>query len=258
MQTRIPGLRMGSAALLIGTLLAGGVLVGGCGEDPTDPGQGVQVLTIADVEVPENASEVQFVLSLPQAATRTVTVTVTTEAGTAGSPADFLSVNTAVTLPAGTSEVNVPVTIINDGTAEGDEWFLLNVDSVSGAEAPAQAARCTIVDNDFPLLSVVDEVAFEAGGVAVFTVFLSTPSGAEVVVQADTQNLTAVEGDDFIGWHDSLVIPAGRTAATLTVALIDDAESENHETFALLLSAAQNAGFIDASAVGTIVDDDGP
>jgi len=213
-------------------------------------------LTAADLTVDENAGNAQFALALSTAAPWPVTATVTTEPGTAVAPADFSYLSTLVTIPAGSVNTTVAVSIVNDVAPEGDEWFLLRISDVTGAEAQAGPARGTIADNDFPLLSVADEVAFESSGEAVFTVFLSGPSAVDVTVRVDTQDLAAEEGIDYIGWHATLTIPAGRTATTVTVPIIDDVIAENDEAFALLLSEAENAGFLDASAVGVIVDDD--
>jgi hypothetical protein len=213
-------------------------------------------LGVADLTVDENAGAADFQLALSIAAPWDVNATVATEPGTAVAPADYASVSTLVTIPAGSMAASVPVSIVNDVAPEGDEWFLLRIAAADGAEAQAGPARATIADNDFPLLSVADEVAFESSGEAVFTVFLSGPSAVDVTVRVDTQDLAAEEDVDYIGWHATLTIPAGRTAKTVTVPIIDDVVVENDEAFALLMSEAGNAGFLDASAVGVIVDDD--
>jgi hypothetical protein len=213
-------------------------------------------LTVADIAVPENGGAAIFVVALSVAAPWPVSATVTTHPGTATAPADFTLVTTVVTLPAGATEAEAAVPIVNDAAPEGDEWFLLQPSAVSGATLGTATARCTIEDNDFPLLSVADALGYEGGGAMIFTVLLSGPSGVDVTVRVDTQNLVALEGSDFVGWHGTLTIPAGRTAATVAVTLIDNVVSEPDEAFVLLLTEAQNAGYLDASALGIIVDDD--
>jgi hypothetical protein len=52
------------------------------------------------------------------------------------------------------------------------------------------------------------------------------------------------------------VIPAGRTSATVTVAVRGDRLPESNETFAVNLSAAVNATIGDGQGVGTIADDE--
>ncbi|TWU33853.1 LamG-like jellyroll fold domain-containing protein [Novipirellula artificiosorum] len=93
---------------------------------------------------------------------------------------------------------------------------------------------------------------------AAFVVRLSSPSPESIVVQFSTTDGTATEGDDYTSASGTVVFDPGMTTGTVAVSVIDDSELESDETFIVSLSNAVGATIADASAVGTIVDDEVP
>ncbi len=93
---------------------------------------------------------------------------------------------------------------------------------------------------------------------AAFLVRLSSPSPESVVVQFSTADGTAIEGDDYTAASGTVVFDPGMTTGTVAVSVIDDSELESDETFVVNLSNAVGATIVDASAVGTIIDDEVP
>ncbi len=91
---------------------------------------------------------------------------------------------------------------------------------------------------------------------AVFTVTLNSAAAQTVTVNYATASGTATSGTDFASRSGSLSFPAGTTSRTITVPTIADALVEGNETFTVTLSGAVNATIGDATAVGTIIDDD--
>ena len=92
-----------------------------------------------------------------------------------------------------------------------------------------------------------------------FTVTLSPASGKTVTVRYDTSRPvgTTAEAADFTAQTDrTLTIPAGATAGTIAVPTANDTIDEADETFRLTLSSPTNATLADATATGTITDDD--
>jgi PKD repeat protein len=97
-----------------------------------------------------------------------------------------------------------------------------------------------------------------AGNTAVFTVTLNGAAAQTVTVNYATSGASATSGTDFSSRSGSLSFPAGTTSRTISVPTIADALVESNETFTVTLSGAANATIGDATAVGTILDDDAP
>jgi hypothetical protein len=110
-----------------------------------------------------------------------------------------------------------------------------------------------------PTVSINDAVVTEGntGTVnATFTVALSYASNVDVTVQYATADLTAAAGSDYKAASGTVIVPAGQTRATVTVAVRGDRLGEPDETFAVNLSAAANATIGDGQGIGTILDDE--
>lgn len=89
-----------------------------------------------------------------------------------------------------------------------------------------------------------------------FTVKISSPSTQAVKVNYATSKGTALAGSDYTTVSGTATIPAGSTSATLTVPVVKDRVREANETFFVNLSTPVNATIADATAVGTILNDD--
>ena len=108
-------------------------------------------------------------------------------------------------------------------------------------------------DLPVPVLSVSPATALE-GEALEFAVTLSSASADAVTVAYAATGVTATAGTDFTapGSGAMLTIPAGDTAATITIETLTDAVDEDAETLTLTLSAPQNATLGTATATGTI------
>ncbi len=117
-----------------------------------------------------------------------------------------------------------------------------------------------ITDDDDPPSVGVDDVAVTEGDSgtvnAPFTVSLSTASGWTVTVDWATSDGTATAGTDYTAGSGTLTFAASDTSKTLNVAVTGDTADEDNETFTVTLSNASNASVPDATATGTITDDD--
>ena len=109
-----------------------------------------------------------------------------------------------------------------------------------------------------PALAIADSSAAEAAGRVSFTVTLSRPSAERVTVRYATADGTATAGDDYSAvTGGALTFAAGDTAATITVTIVADGRDEPEaETFTVTLSEPRHARLADATAIGTIFDDD--
>ena len=106
-------------------------------------------------------------------------------------------------------------------------------------------------------LSVADASA-EEGETLTFTVALSPESTETVTVAWATSGGTATSGTDFTAGTGTLTFTAGVTEQTFTVATTEDVTDQVNETFTVTLSNATGATISDATATGTIKDDDAP
>jgi hypothetical protein len=140
----------------------------------------------------------------------------------------------------------------NDVLNEATETYNISVGGVS--------AIGTITDNDptLPTLSIDDVTVVEniAGGLATFTVTLSTASGQTVTVVYNTSNGTAVQPGDYTSTTNTITFLPGQTSQTITVPINNDTTDETSETFFVNLVTPTNATIADNLGVGTIIDND--
>ena len=106
-----------------------------------------------------------------------------------------------------------------------------------------------------PAVSVSDASASEGEAVA-FTVSLSAASSQRVTVGYATSGATATSGTDYTAQSGTLTFAANETSKTVSIATTDDSVDEENETFTLTLSSPTNATLGDATATGTINDND--
>lgn len=90
-----------------------------------------------------------------------------------------------------------------------------------------------------------------------FKVRLNKRTKKSVWITFHTENGTATAGSDYQTQIGSVVIRAGEKSTRIKVAVIGDTVPEPDETFLVRLTGAVNAGIENATATGTIVNDDG-
>ena len=105
------------------------------------------------------------------------------------------------------------------------------------------------------LISVADAAATE-GGTMAFTVSLSRAPAAPISVEYRTGDGTAAAGEDYTAVAGAVTFLPTQRTKTISVALLDDGESEDDETFTLTLSNPSTGRLSDAQATGVIADDD--
>jgi hypothetical protein len=145
------------------------------------------------------------------------------------------------------------------GDFNGDTWL-------DAATANLNGNNASILINDHswptpppPSVSINDVTVTEGntGTVdATFTVSLSFAHDVDVSVHYTTANGTATAGSDYSAASGDVIIPAGQSSRTLTVAVTGDRLAEPTETFAVNLSAPVNATIGDGQGTGTILDDE--
>ncbi|EGU53192.1 hypothetical protein VIOR3934_03624, partial [Vibrio orientalis CIP 102891 = ATCC 33934] len=198
------------------------------------------------------------------------------------STGQILTVNAdgTVTVPAGTTSLNVVIPTTQDDVYEGDESFTLNVESVSGLLGSGSSLT-TIKDDgsagqddDRPTVETISSPSVTEGEVAVFEVDLSNISESQTLVNLSLKGNTATAGSDFDNTEVTIVysdgtstkvdvkedgsfdvnVPAGDTGFSVKVTTNDDVYDEPAESFYLEgKTEAQNEP---VRGDGSISDDD--
>jgi hypothetical protein len=195
--------------------------------------------------------------------------------GTATSGADYTlpwAAPNSSALPAYVQSFDVPVHIVADSVIEPDETILTVVSLRAQTAGPGSdtltlesAATITILNDEFPPV-IIGGAAVDEGqaGTAsmVFPVSLAAALPADVSFNWTTVSGTgagqATEGSDFVAASGTVLIPAGQTAASITVTVNGDTVPEEDESLLLNLSAAVGLTLPEGSTSGLIVDDDRP
>ena len=222
-------------------------------------------LSVGDAKGDEGAG-VTFTVTLSEAAAAEVTATWTASvSGSEDSAAaeDFESTTGPVSIAIGATTGTFTVPTAQDETDEVDETFTVTLRGVSANAhlAPDPTAKGTIIDADPPpTLSVADSSALEERGIVVFTVTLSglTSLPVDVDYTASTESGdTATSPADFTAETRRLHVPANDDSVAIGIMTVNDSIDESDETFTVTLSNAGNATISDATAKGTIINDDG-
>ena len=221
------------------------------------------VATVADAAADEGAP-VTFTVSLSAPAPGPVSIgwEMNIAPLDTASGADLAAASGTVTIALGGHSGMFAVPTLEDERDEPDERFTVVLVSVSGALlADDAAAFGTIRDDDpEPEASLAPAQAAEGDPVR-FEIVLSAASARTVHVgwgAAVGAGDTAAVGLDFVAVAGAVAAFApGVTRAALEVVTVEDALDEPDETFTVTLTALANVVLgSDASARGTVVDDD--
>ncbi len=261
----------------------GDVQTGDTGQGTIVDNDPVPTLTIGDATATEGSALI-FDLSLSNPSSKDITLDLTAGApGTATPGSDYETSNfeywngtawvaaggangRTVTIPAGTTSLQVRIDTTQDTIYEGNETMTLsavkNAGSV-GEVTTGDTGQGTIVDNDAkPSFSIDDVTRNEEDGTITFTVTLSGSTSMTSSVDYNVAPGTAgTPGDYGAGpspLNGTLTFAPGETTKTITLTLKDDNVPEPTETFTVNLSNASNATISDNQGVGTILDKDQP
>jgi len=210
-----------------------------------------------------------FPILLSRPAPADVTVLASTSDDTAIAGVDYTGLsNQPITIPAGSTQALVPVTVNDENLNEPLELFRVTISGLTGGGGKATIGTNTgtgIIENDDTVaISVDDPSAPEnvATGRLDFTVSLSNPSVGTIALFAATQDGSALaaSGDYMARSNVLLSFAPGQTSKTVSVTLADDAINERDESLSLLLSGLSGGfgspSFAKASGQGTIANDD--
>ena len=254
------------------TLTATGVIL-------DDDGDGSDLaLFVSDPTIMEGdtgTKQAVFEIQLSQAYSKDITLSYTTQDGTATAGSDYTAKSGTVTFLAGQTTASVAVTVSGDTSVETQETFSLVVTPTSAIANSVEDSSgiATILDDDSktggtPVISITGSSGEEGENVA-FTLTLSEASDTEITVDYKTlQDGSALWGsnNDFQSTSSNptsgtFTFAAGETVGTLYIIIHSDYADEYDENFTLVLSNPTNAtlagGEDTLTATGVILDDDG-
>ena len=170
-----------------------------------------------------------------------------------------------LSLPAGTRNATIDVSVVDDDLAEGTETFEIDLEHprlvIVGVEPPIDIGKSTgvgtILDDDINVS--VDDVEGNEGDTVVFTISLAGAAGSPVSVDYELKSGTALAGADFEPASGQMSggvrFEVGEDTKQVDVRLLDDLVDEDDETFVLELTAADGANIgADRSGTGNIID----
>jgi hypothetical protein len=228
-------------------------------------------LRIGDVTVTEGNSgttSASITLTLTAPLTTATTIGYRTVDGSAAAGSDYVGVSAGtVTVAAGTTSVQIPLSVLGDTVYEPGETFTVQLTSAPGLNVADGFGVVTIANDDTAVtVAATDAAGAEAANdPIVFTVSrLGNVAGTTIVNL--TWNGTATYGTDYTvttsagtlaSNGSTLTLGAGVTSAVLTVIPVDDTAVEAAETVTVGVAAGTGyTALTPSSASGSIADND--
>ena len=229
---------------------------------PTMPTFGITDASAAE------GDDITFTVTLNPAAGAAATVAWATsvETGDTAVQADFTAGMGTLNFGVGDTSKTFTVATVEDTAVEPGETFTVTLSSASsGTALPSDAtATGTVVNDDVIGAFAIADASAAEGDAVTFTVTHTPAATQQVTVDWAT---SVASGDtaaqtDFTAGSGTLTFAVGDTSKTFTVATVEDTGVESNETFTATLSNVGPAGAAtlpaDATATGTITDDDTP
>ena len=239
-----------------------------------------KVITIIDDDTPqlkisnttfnvnENVSGSEFTLNLrlSKAISESISVRYSAINSTAIEGEDYTLQDAILTFPPGVAAKTISIPIIDDLKHEGNETFSLVLSNLIGAEfenGTSISKTITIVDNEFPTLSIANTTFYVAEDVGTdgfdLELELSGPSSNNVQVRLEVTGGTATAGVDFTRTPISITFAPSEVSQKVNFDIIEDIEFEREETIEFTLSSLSGAVFADGgnsfSGMINIVED---
>jgi gliding motility-associated-like protein/uncharacterized repeat protein (TIGR01451 family) len=205
--------------------------------------------------------------------TATLNFTVSIDASDSANPitVDYLisggnedGISSTLTFLMGTTifSQQVPVTTNGDTAVEADENISVTLSTPSAnatISATDNSGTSSFTDDDSAGLVINDIFVNEEDGTATFTITLNGNTFSGTTVTYQTNDDTAVSGEDYTTTSSSVTFGTGNNQTrTISIPIIDDSLLESDETFFVNLISSSNPliSIIDNQGTATIEDDD--
>ncbi|MGD9622678.1 MAG: Calx-beta domain-containing protein, partial [Mycolicibacterium sp.] len=176
----------------------------------------------------------------------------------------FQPANFEVTEAAGSTRIeivdnNQTYTLAGVGLGEMSMGNIVALDTNTVAKWQALIGGASQPTPALPSISIADLSVSEGNGSHghfMFVATLSKTSTETVTVTYTTSDGSATAGSDYVATNGTITFAPGVTSQTVHVDIIGDAMVEPNETFTVTLSDPTGATLADATAMGTITNDD--
>ena len=149
----------------------------------------------------------------------------------------------------------IDVVVNGDTKAESNEVFLMVVTAISNpdigiAPLPFEAV---IENDDEPSISFTSDsyIARESSGAAMVSIELSTAFNQEITINVATSSGSAISGQDFTAFNQTITFAPGETVKNAAIAVLQDSEIEDLESFQVTLSNPTNS-FLGSPTTATV------
>jgi microcystin-dependent protein len=215
-------------------------------DDPAPPSGVLQFSGVSFSTAENNASVIVTVMRV-NGSFGDITVDYITADNTAVAGADYQPVSGTLTFMDSEISQTIEVPLLDDVTYEGDETFTVALSNVQGSATigTLSSAQVSIIEDD-PVppsgvlqFSGVSYSVAENNTSVMVTVMRVNGSFGDVTVDYNTEDNTAVVGEDYQPVSGTLTFMDGEISQTIEVPLLDDATYEGDETFTVTLSNVQ-------------------
>jgi hypothetical protein len=154
-----------------------------------------------------------------------VVATVSVLGGSAQNEKDYIISNAVVQIPAGQSEVILPVSVFASTNALFPRTLELSLTNISDAAEIGESSKCTLTIKTpvgVPNVDFINKALVVSNGAGHILVPLavSWPSRENIIIKCKFLSQDAVNGVEFSGTSSELVIPAGSTKAAVPVEIL--------------------------------------
>jgi PKD repeat protein len=219
-------------------------------------------MSTAQTSIGENQGSVLVEIQRLNGTTGAVSAVLDTSDGTATSGLDYTGVHEVISFADGDDvPKTVSIPLLDDRLNESDETFIVALDTPTGGAIignhPQQEVTIEDIEEgtlqwDTSLLHVS-----EADGLALLEVQRLDGHDGNVSVEVSTASGTAIEGEDFLGVHQTLYFPSGRiTGQTIEIPIVQDHQIESMESFTIHLSNPAGNALLGTIVTSTIEIED--
>ncbi len=233
------------------------------------PTVSIATATLAQPEGDSGTNTYTFNVSLSSPATQAISVNYTTSDGTANASEDYVDNDGVLSFAIGEQTKTITVTVNGDTKPEADETFVVTLIGATGASVnSAQSQSVGTITNDdagavLPRVAIqpatLTKLEGNSGTTAYeFVVTLNQTPTQLVTIDYNTNDGTAIAGQDYTDNDGTLTFNAGQQNQIITVLVNGDTTPEPNKDFTVVLSNPVGLE-LDTSAsqsTATITDDD--
>jgi len=171
---------------------------------------------------------------------------------------DFDLSDQDVRVPAGVTEIDLPINFLADGIFEGTESLNIQLTAVRHVQVPAAPWRGTIADGDAPPALFITSRAVPENLREPFLLDIQAFGAFErpLTLSYELVGVDAVPGEDFVPAFGTIEIRPDNPEAVIEIQLLDDEVPEGSETFEVRLSSDQDLALPQRAPTVQIIDNE--